>query len=288
MRGLIVPGQHGAQVWSAISARAATTLLCNQPIAYYPLALQLLAGVREFIFAAPPQVIAQWQQRLGDGQQWGIEISYAVLSKSAQSSKSPQSPQSSSVMQAIMSSSEFIGDHHCAFGWCERLVAPPPRLAELPARFRRGAYGYVLADHANHAKQSTPTVPTVPIANLAHLVFFDRSVTKRAREWTQCQDDAQAFTSLLQTYHADGLLQVEWLDAQHPNLDLSQTTPDATDAFVTAITHAPDLANACPEEICWRRGYIDDAQLARLAHVATAAGDHPYARHLKNLLATRS
>ena len=205
----------------------------DNPLIYHPLSLLLLAGIRHILIISTPQNVPRFQQLLGGGAQWGINLSYAIQ------------PLPAEPLRALMMASEFIGGRSVALTlghpvfYGRRLAAALQNAATL----KKGARLFVDA--------------------AAGLYFYDHTVAERARA---LKPSNCALNELHQTYRTEGTLTVEVFDENLAALDID--TDDSLGAMrkaVKAIEARPGVKTGCPEAIARRMGFIDDEAVRELA-----------------------
>ena len=287
MRGMILAGGAGTRLWPVTTAVSKQLLpIYDKPMIYYPLSVLLLAGIRDILVISSPRDTPSFQQLLADGGQWGVNFSYAVQ------------PEPGGLAQAFIIGSEFIGNHPCALVLGDNVFYGHDLVASLQraTALKKGAqvfayrvdqpqcYGVVCFDQQGRAiaLEEKPAQPKSHYA-ITGLYFYDNSVCQRVRELQPSARGELEITDLNRSYLAEGKLTVEVLGRGMAWLDAGTHTSllDAA-RFIQTIEQRQGVKICCPEEICWRLGYIDDQQLSRLA--ATAAGKNDYADYLASLL----
>jgi glucose-1-phosphate thymidylyltransferase len=252
---------------------------------YYPLSVLLLAGIRDILIISTPQDTPRFQQLLGDGAKWGVNISYAVQ------------PSPDGLAQAFIIGSEFIGNRNSALILGDNIFYGHQLSESLQnaARIARGAkifayqvhdperYGVVAFDDNGQAYdlEEKPQAPKSRYA-ITGLYFYDNTVIERARSLSPSPRGELEITDLNRSYLEEGSLSVEVLHRGMAWLDTG-TYDSLMDAgkFIETIEKRQGMKVCCPEEICWRLGHIDDAQLER---IADEFNNNDYGRHLMELL----
>ncbi|WP_183094038.1 glucose-1-phosphate thymidylyltransferase RfbA [Nocardioides stalactiti] len=285
MRGIILAGGTGnrlAPVTLAVSKQLMP--IYDKPMVYYPLSTLMLAGIREVLVITTPHEADQFRRLLGDGSHLGIVVTYAVQ------------PSPDGAAQALV-----IGEQHIA-GGSSALVLGDNILygPGLGGRLRRfdtidGAhvFAYPVADPEAYgvvelAADGRPLAlvekPARPRSNLAvpGLYFYGPDVVERAKALRPSARGELEITDLNAGYLAEGRLSVEVLPRGSAWLD-SGTFEALNDAgnYVRTLEARQGTKVAAPEEVAWRMGYIDDAQLVRLAEGLRASG---YGDYLLGLL----
>jgi glucose-1-phosphate thymidylyltransferase len=286
MRGLILAGGSGTRLWPVTQAVSKQLLpIYDKPMIYYPLSVQLLAGIKDILIISTPQDTPRFQQLLGDGSKWGINLSYAVQ------------PNPDGLAQAFLIGSEFIGNQNCSLVLGDNIFYGHDLTESLQsaAALKKGArvfayrvhdperYGVVAFDEQGKAYdlEEKPVSPKSKFA-VTGLYFYDSSVVERARGLKPSPRGELEITDLNRTYLDDNLLSVEVLSRGMAWLDTG-TYDSLMDAsrFIETIEKRQGMKVCCPEEICWRMGHIDDEQLGRLA---AELRKNEYGRYLNDLL----
>lgn len=285
-KGIILAGGTGKRLYPLTHATSKQLLpIYDKPMIYYPLSTLMLAGVRDLLVITTPHDQPAFQALLGDGCQWGISLSYAVQ------------PDPQGVAQAYRIGAGFVGTDPSVLalgdnlfygnGLAETLVAASSstRGATLFAYHVRDArpYGVVtFDDHGNvESLEEKPRDPRSQHA-VTGLYLFDGRASEFAETLVPSARGELEITDLARRYLDLGELSVEILCRGHAWLDTG-TANALLDAalFVRVIEERQGFKICCPEEIAWRLGYIDSAQLEKLAVPLRKSG---YGDYLLQLL----
>lgn len=286
MRGIILAGGSGTRLHPVTQVISKQLLpIYDKPMVYYPLSTLMLAGIRDILIISTPSDTPRFQQLLGDGGQWGIELSYAVQ------------PTPGGLAQAFLIGERFIGEEHCALILGDNIFYGHDlaRDLQISAAEPSGAtvfayavndperYGVVEFDTSWRAigLEEKPEHPKSRYA-VTGLYFYDRRVVDIARSLAPSPRGELEITDLNRRYLELGELNVRVLGRGHAWLDTG-THESLIEAslFVQTLEKRQGLKIACPEEIAYRRRYIDASQLEALAQPLVKSG---YGQYLLSIL----
>jgi glucose-1-phosphate thymidylyltransferase len=237
----------------------------DKPMVYYPLSVLMLAGIREIMVISTPADLPQFRRLLGDGEQLGVRFTYAEQPKPeglAQAFHIGERWIEGGPCALILGDNLLFGDHLSVM--LQTAAARPHGATVFAYRVRDPErYGVVSFNEAGRAQEIVEK-PAAPQSNWAvtGLYFYDHRVTDLARRVRPSGRGELEITDLNRMYLEDGALQVErlgrgcaWLDAGTPDSLLQAAT------FVQTIQSRQGMLVGCPEEVAYRMGYIDAAQL---------------------------
>ena len=280
-KGIILAGGSGTRLWPITMGVSKQLLpIYDKPMIYYPLSVLMLAGIRKIAIITTPEDQPQFQRLMGDGSQWGISLTWIVQ------------PTPDGLAQAYLLAENFLADAPSAMVLGDNIFfghGLPDVLAAATARPAGGTvFGYHVTDPERYgvvdfddtgAVRAIIEKPAVPPSNYAvtGLYFLDSRAPALAARITPSSRHELEITDLLELYRAEGSLRVEKLGRGFAWLDTG-THASLLDAgnFVRTLTERQGLQVGSPDEIAFRAGWIDRAQLVARAELfrKNAYGDH--------------
>ena len=286
MKGIILAGGSGTRLYPATLAVSKQLLpVYDKPMVYYPLSTLMLAGIRDILLISTPQDTPRFEQLLGDGRKWGLNISYAVQ------------PSPDGLPQAFIIGADFIGNGSCTLILGDNIFYGHdlPRTLKTSLERKSGAtlFAYQVQDpersgvvefDKNGKVISIEEKPKFPKSKYAVPGFFvyDNKVVDIARALKPSARGELEITDVNTEYLRRGELAVTLLGRGVAWLDTG-THESLLEAsmFIETIEKRQGLKIACPEEIAYRMGYIDAGQLEANA---AAMGGSPYGKYLRDVL----
>lgn len=285
-KGIILAGGSGTRLHPATLAISKQLLpVYDKPMIYYPLTTLMLAGIRDVLVISTPQDTPRFQQLLGDGRAWGMNLQYAVQ------------PSPDGLAQAFVIGADFVSDHPSALVLGDNIYYGHDFASLLSNADQQASGATVFAYHVNDPQRygvvafdaqgkarSIEEKPAQPKSNYAvtGLYFYDAQVIDIARAVKPSARGELEITAVNQAYLELGQLDVQIMQRGYAWLDTG--THDSllqAGQFIATLEHRQGLKIACPEEIAWRHGWIDSAALEALAQPLSKNG---YGQYLLRLL----
>ena len=286
MKGIILAGGSGSRLYPATQAFSKQLMpVYDKPMVYYPLTTMMLGGIRDLLIITTPNDRPMFERLLGDGSQWGISLKFATQ------------PEPKGIAQAFIVGESFLNNEACSLILGDNIFYGyqlTKRLQEA-AKMEQGAlvfayevtdperYGVVAFDSNGKATdiQEKPKEPKSRFA-VTGLYFYDSQVTTLAKSLQPSQRGELEITDLNNLYLRNGDLNVQVLGRGTAWLDTG-THDSLLEAgqFVATIEKRQGLKVGSPEEIAWRKGWINDKELESIGQ---KFGSCPYTQYLRRLL----
>ena len=284
-KGIILAGGSGTRLYpNTIAVSKQLIPIYDKPLIYYPLSVFMLANIRDILLISTEKDLQNFQKLFGDGEDFGLSISYAVQDR-------PEG-----IAQAFLIGEHFIDNNHCALILGDNIFygnGLEKILSSISDKYEKATiFGYPVenphrfgvASISNGKIKSIIEKPEKTESNIAvtGLYFFDSDVCERAKKISPSKRGELEITDLNLSYLNDSSLNIHLLGRGFAWFDTG--TPEAlvdASVFIRTIEQRQGLKICCPEEIAWKKGWIDNEKLLSLA---LKFQNNSYGKYLEKIL----